>query len=101
VRFIEITSVRAGVSVGVVQEGRGEPYASTHGQLELTGKLDEPVRDTRDVEIVLYSADENRLGTQPTPSIGLIHGLRPVLRPAIFIATGISTAYGRWRCQAC
>ena len=86
VRFIAITSVRAGVSVGVVQEGRGAPYASTHGRLELTGTLDEPVRDTRDVEIALYSADENKLGTDPTPWIGLVHGLRPVLRPAIFIA---------------
>jgi hypothetical protein len=85
-RFIDITSVSAAVSVGVVQEGRGEPSASTHGQLELTGKLDEPIRDTRDVEIVLYASDDPTPGSSPTPWIGLVHGLRPVMRPAIFIS---------------
>jgi hypothetical protein len=38
------------------------------------------------VEIVLYPADENKLGADPTPWIGLVHGVRPVLRPTIFIA---------------
>jgi hypothetical protein len=99
--FIEITSVSAGVSVGVVQEGRGKPYASTHGQLELTGKLDEPVRDARDVEIVLYSADENKLGTNPTPSIGLITDSVLSCGLPSSLPTGISTGYGRWRSQAC
>jgi hypothetical protein len=44
-RFTDISAVRAGVSVGVVQEGRGEPFASTHGSLsgfdsapQLTGR---------------------------------------------------------------
>ena len=47
--------------------------------------MDEPIRDTRDVEIVLYAADDPKPGRDPTPWIGLVHGIRPVMRAAIFI----------------
>jgi hypothetical protein len=47
--------------------------------------MDEPIRDTRDVEIVLYATDDPRPGRDPTPWIGLVHGIRPVMRAAIFI----------------
>ena len=48
--------------------------------------MNEPVRDTCHVQITLYSADETKLGTNPTPWIGLIHIIKPALHPAIFIA---------------
>ena len=86
VRLIDITAVVAAVSVGVVQQGRDEPYASTHGRLELTGTMNEPVRDTRNVEMCSIRLGETTLGTDPTPWIGLINGVRPVLRPAVLIS---------------
>ena len=48
--------------------------------------MDETVRDTRDVEIALYAADDPKPGSSPVPWIGLVQGVRPVMRPAIFIS---------------
>ena len=64
---------------------RAEPHLSSTARIELTGTMDEPVRDTREVEIVLYAADDPKPGRDPTPRIGLVHGVRPVMRAAIFI----------------
>lgn len=84
-RFIDISGVSAGVSFGAAQERGEDPRLDSYARIELTGTLDEPVRDTRDVEIVLYPKDDPKPGAGPPPWIGLIHGVRPVMRPALFI----------------
>lgn len=86
VRFVEISSVSARVSIGVVREGKRSPELSSTGHLELTGTMDEVVRNTREVQIVLYSSDDAKLGMEPVPWIGYVHGISPVLRPVFFIA---------------
>ena len=35
---------------------------------------------------MLYPADEPTLGAGPPPWIGVIHGVRPVIRPAVFVS---------------
>jgi hypothetical protein len=64
-----------------------QPEFESYGSIELTGTMDEPIRDVRDVEITLYSATAEpvRVGKEPVPWIGLIHGFRPVVRPSVFI----------------
>jgi hypothetical protein len=74
------------MSLSASQQRGEEPQINSYARIEPTGTLDEPVRDTRDVEIVLSPADEPKPGSEPMPWIGLIHGLRPVIRPAIFMA---------------
>ena len=84
-RFVNITGVSAGTSISAAQERGNEPQLSSTSRIELTGTMDEPIRDTRDIEIVLYAADDPKPGRDPTPWIGLVHGIRPVMRAAIFI----------------
>jgi hypothetical protein len=85
IRSIEINAVDAGVFFSAAQEKGNEPRRSSTARIERTGTMDEPIRDTRDVEIVLYAADDPKPGSDPTPWIGLVHGIRPVMRAAIFI----------------
>lgn len=58
VRLVSITSVSVGVSLSAGQERGEEPHITSVGRVELTGTMDEPVRDTRDVEITVYAADD-------------------------------------------
>ena len=85
VRFVAINTVSAGTSIGAAQERGAEPRLSSTARIELTGTMDEPIRDTRDIEIVLYAADDPKPGRDPTPWIGLVHGIRPVMHAAIFM----------------
>jgi hypothetical protein len=85
VRFVTINAVSAGTSISAAQEKGAEPHISSTARIELTGTMDQPIRDTRDVEIVLYAADDPKPGSGPTPWIGLVHGVRPVMHAAIFI----------------
>jgi hypothetical protein len=85
VRFVDINAVSAGTSISIEQERGAEPQLSSTARIELTGTMDEPIRDTREVEIVLYAADDPKPGRDPMPWIGLVHGIRPVMRAAIFI----------------
>ena len=85
VRFVAIDAVNGGTSISTAQERGAEPQLSSTSRIELTGTMDEPIRDTRDIEIVLYAADDPKPGRDPTPWIGLVHGIRPVMRAAIFI----------------
>jgi hypothetical protein len=78
--------VSLGVSLNAGQERGEEPHVTTTGRVELTGTMDEPVRDTRDVEITVYVADDPKPGSSPVPWIGLVYGIRPVMRPAIFVS---------------
>jgi hypothetical protein len=78
--------VSLGVSVSAGQERGEEPHITTTGRIELTGTTDELVRDTRTVEITVYAADDPKPGSSLTPWIGLAHGVRPVMRPAIFFS---------------
>jgi hypothetical protein len=47
--------------------------------------MTEPIRDTCDVQIVLNPTDRTDAGSEPTPWIGLIHELRTVVRPVLFV----------------
>ena len=71
--------------ISTEQERGAELQLFEHSANRMTGTMDEPIRDTRDVEIVLYAADDPKPGRDPTPWIGLVHGIRPVMRAAIFI----------------
>jgi hypothetical protein len=85
VRFVAINAVSAGTSISAAQERGAEPHLSSTARIELTDTMDEPIRETRDVEIVLYASDDPKPGRDPTPWIGLVHGIRPVIHAAIFI----------------
>ena len=85
VRFVAVGAVSAGTFLSAAQGRGAEPHLSSTARIELTGTMDEPIRDTWDIEIVLYAADDPRPGRDPTPWIGLVHRIRPAMRGAIFI----------------
>ena len=70
-RQIEIVSIAFGVSLHHSHERGVEPVFERYGRLELTGRMDEAVRGTTNVQITLYSAEEATVGKEPTPWIGL------------------------------
>ena len=74
------------MSLGAQGEGRADPELHVYDRLELTGTMNEPVRETRDVEIFVYSTDEPSAGKDPIPWVGLVHGLKPKLRPTFFFS---------------
>jgi hypothetical protein len=61
VRFIDITTASAGISLSAGHEKGKEPHIHSSDRIELTGTMDEPVRDTPSVEIVLYSAEAPKM----------------------------------------
>ena len=71
--------------MGAGQQKGEEPQFGSNVAVELKGVLDDPIRHTRDIEIVLYPTDEPRPGKEPSPWIGLIHGITPVIRASFFI----------------
>jgi hypothetical protein len=85
IRLIEITGVKGGVSLSPSGDREGAPDFESGAYLELTGTMDEAIRGVRDVEMRLYSATAPKVGTKPVSWIGLVHGFRPVMRPALFI----------------
>jgi hypothetical protein len=84
-REVSISDAKAWVSMGAGQQKGEEPQFGSYIAVELKGVLDEPIRDTRDIEIVLYPKDDARPGTKPMPWIGVIHGIKPVIRASFFI----------------
>jgi hypothetical protein len=86
-RTIAITAVNARVSLSPSSDRDPEPEFDSYASIELIGTMDEPIRDTCDVELTLYSAREEpvRVGKDPVPWIGLIHYFRPVVRPSVFV----------------
>jgi hypothetical protein len=86
VRFIIVTGVNVGIGISTAQEGGAEPALHSTGRIQVTGTMDEPVRDNRDVKITVYSADNPKPGSDPLPWVGLVHGVRPVLQAATFIS---------------
>lgn len=62
-----------------------EPLIEGTASLDLTGTLNEPVRDTRDVEIAVYATDRMQAGKGPPAWIGSINGFRPAMRLVSFI----------------
>jgi hypothetical protein len=99
VRFLEITAVKAGVHISVCEERGQEPHVSGLASLELTGTMDEFVRDTRDARIVLYAADNPKPRTRPPLggrwSSAFAHSCAHRRSPL----TGSSTGFGHSRCQ--
>lgn len=86
-RSVAITTIHLGVSLRPSSDRDREPDFEDHARIELSGKMDDPIREVRDVEITLYSttADRAKVGTNPMPWIGLVHGVRPVMRPTVFV----------------
>ena len=84
-RDVSISDAKAWVSMGAGQKKGEEPQFGSYVAVELKGVLDEPIRDTRDIEIVLYPKDDARPGKGPPPWIGAIHGIKPVIRASFFI----------------
>lgn len=66
VRMIEITSVRRWLPVSAMKErGARNPDANVSASLLFVGTLNEPVRDTREAEITVYSSDDTKIGAGP------------------------------------
>ena len=100
-RFIDITSISAGTSFSAGQERGDAPHISTTARVEMTGTMNEPVRQTRDVEIVVYAADDPKSGAGPPPWIGLVHGIATCDARGLFFPIAFSTACGRWLYPVC
>jgi hypothetical protein len=81
VRWIELSSVSARVSEHPSGIKGAEPQVESAASLEFSGTLNEPIRDTRDVEIVLYATDQTRAGGGPPPWIGSVDNFRPFRVP--------------------
>jgi hypothetical protein len=86
IRNIEITSGQAGVSISASRQKAEDPELSGSARVELAGVMDEPIRGVREVEMTVYPTDDPRPGKDPIPWVGLVHGVKPVLRPAFFIS---------------
>lgn len=84
-RRIDVDSVSARVSAYPEKEKGREPKYHGSAALELKGRLDEPIRDLVDVEVVVYDSDIATLGTEPLPWIGTVDFVRPVIRPVAFL----------------
>jgi hypothetical protein len=61
VRLVNVTGVSVGVSITAGQERGEEPHITSLGRIELTGTMDEPVRDTRDVDYGVCRRPKARL----------------------------------------
>jgi hypothetical protein len=85
-RVINISAVSARASVRAAQERGTDPHIHSSASLELTGTMDEPVRETLEIQIVLYAEDNPTLGAGPPPWIGLVERTRPTLRATIFVS---------------
>jgi hypothetical protein len=83
-RYVTISSVSVGVSLSAGQQRGEAPHIHSSARITITGTMDEPLRSTRDVEIVLYPSDEPTLGAGPPQWIGVVHPVQPVMRPAVF-----------------
>jgi hypothetical protein len=68
VRLVNVTGVSVGVSITAGQERGEEPHITSLGRIELTGTMDEPVRDTRDVD---YGVMPTTQSPAPTRRRGL------------------------------
>jgi hypothetical protein len=85
-RFIEFSEARARTGVRAARERGQEPEVRSSGALELVGTMDEPVRDTREIEVAVYADDAAKLGAGPPPWIGFIETVRPVVRAVVFVS---------------
>jgi hypothetical protein len=74
-----------------------EPEFGSHARVEIDGSLDEAVRKTTDIEIVIYHAHDATPGKEPPPCIGHIHGTAPVIAPLSSFRFKNSSECGRLR----
>jgi hypothetical protein len=84
-RDVSISEARAWVSMGGQQEKDQEPQFHSIIAVELKGVLDEPIRGVQAIELSLHPRDDATPGKGPFPWIGLIHGIKPVIRGFVFI----------------
>jgi hypothetical protein len=76
-RVIQISSFSASVRIHAVAPRGEEPYIESRPWLELRGTLEEPIRNTQDVRISMYSEEKIQVGTARPPSVGAVTQMRP------------------------
>jgi hypothetical protein len=64
----------------------GEPEISEDASIDLTGTMNELVRQATIAKIAINDADETTLGTGPPPWGGLVHQITPTLNLAVLVA---------------
>jgi hypothetical protein len=84
-RTVDIASFRTSLRVGVDEPKDPEPEIEVKPWLELRGVLDEPVRQTSDVVLSLYSDARTKVGTARPPAVGSIIGVRSAVEVVISI----------------
>ncbi len=79
-RTITISSFRESIGVHGAHHRGSDPEIESRISLELTGLVDEPVRDTREIEVLVFPEDELRVGTARPVAVGAIIEFRPHLK---------------------
>ena len=78
-RSVEITSVKARVSVRPDDPRGADAIIESSAWLELLGTADEPIKGTRDVEIHISAAEKVHPGVGPPACVGAIIQVRPAV----------------------
>ena len=78
-RTLEVVSFRTSVHLGAVAPRGEEPYIECQTWLELSGTMNEPVRDVLDVVINMYPKDKVEPGSVRPAAVGAVLQIRPHL----------------------
>jgi hypothetical protein len=82
-RTAAISSIRTSVGSYAAHQRGADPYIESRATLELSGQLEEVVRDVFDVEFHLYPQDEVTVGTARPAAVGAIIQFRPHLKVVV------------------
>ena len=78
-RTVRISSINPHVSIHASKPRGEEPSIESGPSLELTGTMDESIRDSSTVEIHVYPKDKVEPRPAKPPSVGAIIAIRPVV----------------------
>jgi hypothetical protein len=76
-RVVQVSSFSASVRIHAVSPRGEEPYIESRSWLELRGLLEEPIRNTKEVRISMYSEEKIQVGTARPASVGAVTQMRP------------------------
>jgi len=80
IRTAAISAIRTRVGGYATNQRGSEPEIETMCWIELSGRLDEAVRDVVDIDVSLHAVDEMTVGTARPAAVGAIVGFRPQLK---------------------
>jgi hypothetical protein len=97
-REVEISSINVGVTFTASEGEDSEARVRTEPWLELRGTVGVPIRDVREIVLIVDLTDREDLDPTKPPSVGVISRIRPAIMAGSSFLIRTSTESGRWRC---